>query len=147
MRWTATGQGVSAPVERLLKGGVVGEEARVDGRQVLVRAEGKLEGVERAVERQFVPAFRVAGAVERSRVVERRVGEVEARQKFLGRRMDGVKVGRLSGRAVADGKRQLDAHAPRARAAQRREEALVDGGREVLDCVWWLEHFAVNYIP
>ena len=141
------GQGVSAPIERLLKGGVVAEEPRVDGRQILVRAEGNLEGVERAVERQLVPGLGVAGAVERSRVVERRVGEVEACQKLLGRRMDGVKVGRFAGRAVPDGKLQLNAYPPRARTAQRREEAPVDGRGKVLDCVWWLEHFAINYIP
>ena len=29
--------------------------------------------------------------------------------------------------------------------AQRREEAPVDGGGKVLDCIWWLEHFAINY--
>ena len=119
----------------------------MDGRQILVRAEGKLKGVERAVERQFISAFRITGAVERPRVVERRVGEVEARQKLLCRRVDGVKVGRLPGRKVPDGKLQLDAHPPRARAAQRREEAPVNGGGKILDCVWWLEHFAVNYIP
>ena len=135
-----------APVERLLQGGVIVEEACVDGRQILVRAEGKLKGVERAVERQFISAFRITGAVERPRVVERRVGEVEARQELLGCPMDGVEVGRLSGRAVPDGKLQLDAHPPRARTAQRREEAPFEGGREVLDCVWWLEHFAVNFI-
>ena len=141
------GQGVSAPVERLLKGGVVGEEAGADGRQILVRAERKLEGVERAVERQLVPALRIAGTVERPRVVKRRVGEVEACQEFLGRRMDGVKVGRFPRREVPDGKLQLDAHPPRARTAQRREEAPVNGGGKLLDCIWWLEHFAVNYIP
>ena len=61
--------------------------------------------------------------------------------------MDGVKVGRLPGRTVPDGKLQLDAHTPRARAAQRREEAPVDGGGKVLNCIWWLEHFTINYIP
>ena len=140
------GQGVSASVERLLKGGVVGQKTATHEVQVLVGAEGKLERVERAVKRQLVAGLGVAGTAECARVVERRFGEVEARQKFRCRSVDCGEVRRLAGREVPDGKLQLYAHPPRARTAQRREEATVDGGGKLLDCVWWLEHFAIDYI-
>lgn len=124
------GQGVAARAERRLQRRVVAAEAVADGEERLVGAEGELEGVEGAVEGELVAGGGVAGPVEGAGVVARGLGEREAREEVGGGGVDGGEVRRLAGRERVDGQLQLDAGAPRAPPAQRREEARVEGGGE-----------------
>ena len=99
--------------------------------QVLVGAEGDFQRVVGTVEGKLVARAGVGRAVDVALVVAHLVGEGKAGEKVVRRRVYGREIRSLARRAVPDGKLQLDAHAPRARPAQRCEKARVE---RVLKC-------------
>ena len=120
------GKGVSLPTQSLLQRGVVVGEAAVRLGQILVWAEGDFQRVIGAVEGKLVARVGIGRAVDVVHVVAHLVGEWEAGEEVIRRRMDGGEVRRRSGRAVPNRKLKLNAHAPRALAAQRCEETCVE---------------------
>ena len=125
------GEGVSLPPQRLLQRGVISGEAAMRLNQVLIGAEGDFQRVVGAVERKFVARVGVGRAVDVARVVAHLVGEGKAGEEVVRRRMHGGEVRWRTRRAVPNGKLKFNAHAPRARTAQRCEKARFE---RVLKC-------------
>ena len=125
------GEGVSLTPQCFLQGRVVGGEAALRLVQVLVGAEGNFQRVVGAVEGKLVARARVSRTVDVALVIAHLVGEGKAREEVVRCRVHGGEIRSFPRRAVPDGKLQLDADAPRARAAQRCEKARVE---RVLKC-------------
>ena len=119
------GKRMAAPPERLLQGGVVGAEAAMHRRQVFVGAKRNLQRIEGAVEGEFIACPGIRCSVERTRVIRRRIREVEPGQKLFNRCMDGVKIGCGTGCEVPYRKLQFNANTPRAFAAQWSDETRI----------------------
>lgn len=114
-----------------LQHGVVAGEAAMRIGQILVRAERDFQRVVGAVEGKLIASVGIGSAVDVARVVALLLGEGKAGEEVVRSRMDGGEVSCRARRAVPNGKLKLNAHAPRARPAQRCEKARVE---RVLKC-------------